>query len=95
MASLLDILPQTLAIIFAACNLPFVVMVAAMPESPTFLVSKGSMEEAHKVSSLFSLLMTLLMLGFPFSGFYNLTLWLVPYTCLWVFSYALVLAPRS
>jgi len=40
---------QTLAIVFAACNLPFVLMVAAMPESPTYLVARGSLEEAHKV----------------------------------------------
>ena len=32
---------QTLAAIFAGCNLPFLCMCIAMPESPSYLVSKG------------------------------------------------------
>ena len=32
---------QTLAAIFASCNLPFLCMCLAMPESPSYLVSKG------------------------------------------------------
>ena len=32
---------QTLAAIFAGCNLPFLFMCLAMPESPSYLVSKG------------------------------------------------------
>jgi len=40
---------QTLATIFAACNLPFLCMCLAMPESPSYLVSKGKVEQAHTV----------------------------------------------
>merc|ERR1712127_200476 len=40
---------QTLATVFAACNLPFLLMCVAMPESPLYLVSKGKVEEAHAV----------------------------------------------
>lgn len=40
---------QTLAAIFASCNLPFLCMCLAMPESPSYLVSKGKVEQAHIV----------------------------------------------
>jgi len=40
---------QTLAAIFASCNLPFLCMCLAMPESPSYLVSKGKVEQAHTV----------------------------------------------
>jgi len=40
---------QTLAAIFAGCNLPFLCMCIAMPESPSYLVSKGKVEQAHSV----------------------------------------------
>jgi len=40
---------QTLAAIFAGCNLPFLFMCLAMPESPSYLVSKGKVEQAHSV----------------------------------------------
>lgn len=40
---------RTLATIFAACNLPFLLLCVAMPESPIYLISKGKVEEAHRV----------------------------------------------
>lgn len=40
---------QTLAAIFAGCNIPFLCMCLAMPESPSYLVSKGKVEQAHSV----------------------------------------------
>jgi len=40
---------QTLAAIFAGCNVPFLCMCLLMPESPSYLVSKGKVEQAHSV----------------------------------------------
>jgi len=38
-----------LAIVFASINIPFVLMVILMPESPVFLMSRDRVEDAHKV----------------------------------------------
>jgi len=38
-----------LAIVFASINIPFVLMVILMPESPVFLISRDRIEDAHKV----------------------------------------------
>lgn len=40
---------QDLAIVFATLNIPFVILIILMPESPVYLVSKNKMEEAHRV----------------------------------------------
>jgi len=40
---------KPLAIVFAAINIPFIIMVILMPESPVYLISKDKIEEAHKV----------------------------------------------
>jgi len=40
---------KQLAIVFAAINIPFIIMVLLMPESPVYLISKDKIEEAHKV----------------------------------------------
>jgi len=40
---------QDLAIVFATLNIPFVILIILMPESPVYLVSKDKMEEAHRV----------------------------------------------
>jgi len=38
-----------LAIVFTSINIPFVLMVILMPESPVYLMSKDRVEDAHKV----------------------------------------------
>jgi len=40
---------KQLAMVFASINIPFIVMVILMPESPVFLVSKSRIEDAHKI----------------------------------------------
>lgn len=40
---------RQLAIVFASINIPFILLVILMPESPVFLISRDKIEEAHKV----------------------------------------------